>query len=171
MNRNFLFLWQGQVVSQIGTQLFQVIVILSLKQATESATLVGLLMMASTVPALVLGPLGGAVVDRYSRRSVLITGDFIRGLALTAIAGILWFGSHSIVLVVGSLFAYSLLEGSVGAVWQPASMSVVPDLVPQRRTGHREFFYPGLFPDLRCIGSGHCGLVVPRSGRSAAHAC
>src|SRR5438874_13569547 len=83
MNRNFVFLWQGQVVSQIGTQLFQVIVVLSLKHATESATLVGLLMMAATVPALLLGPLGGAVVDRYSRRAVLITGDFIRGITLT----------------------------------------------------------------------------------------
>lgn len=164
MNRNFLFLWQGQVVSQIGTQLFQVIVILSLKQATESATLVGLLMMASTVPALVLGPLGGAVVDRYSRRSVLITGDFIRGLALTAIAGILWFGSHSIVLVVGSLFAYSLLEGSVGAVWQPASMSVVPDLVPKEGLGTANSFIQGSFQICAVLGQAIAGLLFRAVG-------
>ena len=164
MNRNFLFLWQGQVVSQIGTQLFQVIVILSLKQATESATLVGLLMMASTVPALVLGPLGGAVVDRYSRRSVLITGDFIRGLALTAIAGILWFGSHSIVIVVGSLFVYSLLEGSVGAVWQPASMSVVPDLVPKEGLGTANSFIQGSFQICAVLGQAIAGLLFRAVG-------
>jgi MFS family permease len=159
MNRNFLFLWQGQVVSQIGTQLFQVIVILSLKQATESATLVGLLMMASTIPALVFGPLGGAVVDRYSRRSVLITGDFVRGLALTGIAGVLWFGSHSIVLIVSALFAYSLLEGSVGAVWQPASMSVVPDLVPKEGLGTANSFIQGSFQICAVLGQAIAGLL------------
>ncbi|HEX4603810.1 MAG TPA: MFS transporter [Candidatus Angelobacter sp.] len=164
MNRNFLFLWQGQVVSQIGTQLFQVIVILSLKQATESATLVGLLMMASTIPALLLGPLGGAVVDRYSRRSVLITGDFIRGLALTGIACVLWFGSHSIVLIVCSLFAYSLLEGSVGAVWQPASMSVVPDLVPKEGLGAANSFIQGSFQICAVLGQAIAGLLFRTVG-------
>jgi MFS family permease len=159
MNRNFLFLWQGQVVSQIGTQLFQVIVILSLKQATESATLVGLLMMASTVPALILGPLGGAVVDRYSRRAVLITGDFVRGLALTAIAAVLWFGSHSLVLIVVSLFVYSLLEGSVGAVWQPASMSVVPDLVPKEGLGTANSFIQGSFQICAVLGQAIAGIL------------
>ena len=164
MNRNFLFLWQGQVVSQIGTQLFQVIVILSLKQATESATLVGLLMMASTVPALLLGPLGGAVVDRYSRRAVLITGDFVRGLALTAIAAVLWFGSHSLVLIVVSLFAYSLLEGSVGAVWQPASMSVVPDLVPKEGLGTANSFIQGSFQICAVVGQAVAGMLFRTVG-------
>jgi DHA3 family macrolide efflux protein-like MFS transporter len=164
MNRNFLFLWQGQVVSQIGTQLFQVIVILSLKKATESATLVGLLMMAATIPALLLGPLGGAVVDRYSRRAVLISGDFIRGLALTAIALILWFGSHSLVLIVSSLFVYSLLEGTVGAVWQPASMSVVPDLVPKEGLGTANSFLQGSFQICAVLGQAIAGLLFRTVG-------
>lgn len=159
MNRNFLFLWQGQVVSQIGTQLFQVIVILSLKKATESATLVGLLMMASTIPILLLGPLGGAVVDRYSRRTVLIAGDFVRGLALTVIAFALWFGSHSVVLIVGSLFAYSLLEGTVGAVWQPASMSVVPDLVPKGGLSTANSFVQGSFQICAVLGQAIAGIL------------
>jgi MFS transporter, DHA3 family, macrolide efflux protein len=158
-NRNFLFLWQGQVVSQIGTQLFQVIVILALKKATESATLVGFLMMASTVPALLLGPLGGAIVDRYSRRAVLITGDFIRGLGLTAIAAVLWTGLHSTGIIVVSLFAYSLLEGSVGAVWEPASLSVVPDLVPKERLEVANSFLQGSFQICTVLGQALAGLL------------
>jgi DHA3 family macrolide efflux protein-like MFS transporter len=164
MNRNFLFLWQGQVVSQLGTQLFQVIVILSLKRATESATLVGLLMMASTLPALLLGPLGGAVADRYSRRRVLIIGDLVRGVALTVIAAALWFGSHSIGIVVGSLFAYSLLEGAVGAVWQPASLSVVPDLVPAEGLGQANSFVQGSFQICAVVGQAVAGLLFRIAG-------
>ncbi len=159
MNRNFMFLWQGQIVSQVGTQLFQVIVILSLKQATQSATLVGLFMMAATVPALLLGPLGGAVVDRYSRKSVLVTGDLIRGVALTGLAAALWLGSHSLTIVVGSLFVYSLLEGSVGAVWQPASISVVPDLVPKEGVGTANSFIQGSFQLCTVLGQVIAGIL------------
>ena len=162
-SRSFLFLWQGQVVSQIGTQLFQVIVVLALKQATESATLVGLLMMASTVPALLLGPLGGALVDRYSRRTVLIAGDFVRGLALTAIAAVLW-GFHSLGAIVAALFAYSLLEGTVGAVWQPASMSVVPDLVPEKELGRANSFIQGSFQVCAVVGQAVAGLLFRAIG-------
>ena len=164
LNRNFLFLWQGQVVSQIGTQLFQVIVILALKQATESATLVGLLMMASTAPALLLGPVGGAIVDRCSRRTVLIAGDFIRGIVLVGIAAVLWLGSHSVSTLVISLFAYSLLEGVVGAVWLPAGMSVVPDLVPKEGLGTANSFLQASFQVCTMVGQAVAGMLFRTIG-------
>lgn len=132
MNRNFLLLWQGQLVSQMGTQLFQVIVILWLKEVTGSAALVGLLMVAYTAPAAVLGPIGGALVDRYSRRSVLLAGDLLRGIALIGLGVALAIPPHSMKFVVCALFLYSVMEGAVGAVWQPAGMAVVPDLVPKK---------------------------------------
>jgi MFS family permease len=164
MNRNFLYLWQGQVVSQIGTQLFQVIVILSLKHATQSATLVGLFMMAATVPVLVLGPLGGAMADRYSRKSVLVTGDFIRGVALTGLAAALFLGSHSVAIVIASLFLYSLLEGSVGAVWQPASISLVPDLVPKEGVSAANSLIQGSFQLCTALGQAIAGVLFRLAG-------
>jgi len=83
---------------------------------------------------------------------------------LTGIAGVLWFGSHSIVLIVGSLFAYSLLEGSVGAVWQPASMSVVPDLVPKEGLGTANSFIQGSFQICAVLGQAIAGLLFRAVG-------
>jgi MFS transporter, DHA3 family, macrolide efflux protein len=145
MNRSFLSLWQGQLVSQIGTRLFQVIIILWLQQATGSATLVGFLMMASTIPAVLLGPIGGVVVDRYSRRTVLIVGDLMRGLALVGLGIVLMARSPSVKVVVISLFLYCILEGSVGAVWQPAGFSLVPELVPKESLSRANSFLQGSF--------------------------
>jgi MFS family permease len=71
----------------------------------------------------------------------------------------LWFGSHSIVLIVSALFAYSLLEGSVGAVWQPASMSVVPDLVPKEGLGTANSFIQGSFQICAVLGQAIAGLL------------
>ncbi|HLJ27386.1 MAG TPA: MFS transporter [Candidatus Angelobacter sp.] len=159
MNRNFLLLWQGQVVSQIGTQLFLVIVILALKQATESPTLVGLFMMAYTIPAVLLGPLGGAMVDRYSRRAVLVTGDFLRGISLISIASVLWLSPHLVGVIVVSFFVYSVVEGTVGAVWLPASMSVVPDLVPAKNLTSANSFLQGSFQICTVVAQACAGIL------------
>lgn len=159
MNKNFLLLWQGQVVSQIGTQLFLVIVVLSLKQITNSPTLVGLFMMAYTIPAVLLGPLGGALADRYSRRMVLVAGDFIRGLILIGIALALWRSPHSVHIIVVSFFIYSIVDGTVGAIWLPASMSVLPDLVPQARLQSANSIIQGSFQVCTVVAQALAGIL------------
>jgi MFS family permease len=145
MNRNFLLLWQGQLVSEVGTQLFQVVLILWLKQTTGSATLVGLLMMAYTIPNVLLGPLGGVLADRYSRRMVLVIGDVVRGAALLGMGLVLVVWPPSTTVVVVSLFAYAVLGGAVGAIWQPSGVSLVPDLVPKENLPTANSFIQGSF--------------------------
>ena len=61
LNRNFILLFQGQLISQIGSSIYMIALIFWLKHATESATLVGLLSMTATLPGVLLGPFGGTV--------------------------------------------------------------------------------------------------------------
>jgi MFS transporter, DHA3 family, macrolide efflux protein len=132
-DRSFFFLWQGQLVSQIGTQLCLVTLALWLKQATDSATLIGLLMMAGAVPGVILGPVGGALSDRYSRRGVLVLGDVVRGLVLLGVALVFLLAPGSVRAPVVALFVAAVVGGMVGAVWQPAATSLIPDLVPEEK--------------------------------------
>jgi MFS family permease len=64
LGRDFLLLWQGQLVSQLGNQALLVASLSWTLEATGSPALMGLLLMASTLPAVALGPIAGAMADR-----------------------------------------------------------------------------------------------------------
>ncbi|MFL6196642.1 MAG: hypothetical protein ACJ75H_20840, partial [Thermoanaerobaculia bacterium] len=66
LNRNYLLLWGGQAVSQLGNQAYALAIMLWLMEKTGSASLMGLVMMCASLPALLLSPIGGAFADRHS---------------------------------------------------------------------------------------------------------
>jgi MFS family permease len=159
MNRSFLLIWQGQIVSQIGTQVFLVTLALWLKRATDSATLMGLLMMAGTLPSVLLGPLGGVLADRYSRLRVLVAGDLLRGASVLAVALTLFLRPDSVAATVAALFVASIVGGTVLAVWQPAAASLLPDLVPKEKLASANSLIQASFQLCGLVALGLAGLL------------
>jgi MFS family permease len=132
-NRDFTLLWQGQLVSQLGTQASTIAMMYWTMQATGSATLLGMLGLAGALPGVLLGPVAGTFADRHSRRGIIVLSDVVRGLAVLAVAAALWLRPDATSLVVGVLFAAALLSGSMTAVFGPAIGAAIPDLVPPSR--------------------------------------
>lgn len=133
MNKNFFLLWQGQFVSQLGAQAFTIAMMFWVKHTTGSASILGLLMMASALPGLVVGPIGGAIADRYSRRSIIIFGDLVRGLAVLTLAAVLFLQPQATTLILVWLGAVALLTGVVDGLFRPAVIAAIPDLVPDEK--------------------------------------
>jgi MFS family permease len=129
-NRNFTLLWAGQTVSQFGNQMFQIALLLWLKQVTGSATIMGMIMMVSAIPGVLLGPIGGAFADRYSRRKILIMIDFLLGLIVLLLAVMMLFLPEMENLIIGLLFVVSMLLAVGNAFFSPAISASVPDIVP-----------------------------------------
>jgi MFS family permease len=132
-NRNFVLLWQGQLVSQVGSQAFLVAMMFWTMEATGSASLMGLLMMVSALPGVLLGPVAGTFVDRHSRLRIIIASDVLRGAAVLALAGTLWLSAEATAPVVAVLFVVAVFNGVVGAVFNPNVAAAIPDLVPPGR--------------------------------------
>jgi MFS family permease len=131
--RDFLLLWQGQLVSQLGNQAFLVATMSWTLEATGSPALMGLLLMASTLPAVVFGPIAGAVADRHSRRGLIVAADLLRGLGHLVLAGVLVAAPEATGLIVPVLVAMGFASGILGALLTPALAAAVPDLVPAHR--------------------------------------
>jgi MFS family permease len=145
LNRNFFLLWQGQLVSLMGTQVFRLGMVVWLTQAADSATLLGLLMATFIVPGLLIGPFGGVLVDRYSRRLVLTVCELVQGVAVLAL-GLLWLAAPaSRPIGIGGLFVLAFIIGSATAVLQPATIAIVPELVPRERLPRANSIVQGSF--------------------------
>lgn len=132
-NRNYAIFWQAQFVSRLGDQAFLIALALWVSDVIGSATLMGLLLAAANIPSLILTPIGGAIADRYSRRSILIFTDSIRGLLLLLLAGAFFFmpQRHDVLLTL--LFVAAIGLDVAGAFFGPAASAAVPALVPPER--------------------------------------
>jgi dTMP kinase len=78
--------------------------------------------LATLLPALLFGPLAGAVADRLDRRLTMITGDVLRGvlfLSIPLFPHLAW------------IYAAKFLAGVVTQFWSPATSATVPNLVPK----------------------------------------
>src|ERR1051326_7936728 len=91
-NSNFMLLWSGQTVSQIGTGITQTAFPLLVWDITHSAAQVGLVGALGTLPYLLFSLLVGALIDRWNRKLVMILCDTGRALNLISVLVALAFG-------------------------------------------------------------------------------
>jgi len=131
-NRDFVLLWQAQLVSQFGNQAFSIAMVFWTAEATHSATMSGLMMMASVLPVVLLAPLTGTFVDRRrSRLRIIVTCDLVSGAVVSLLA--LGFAAGGGAFRPGLLFAVALLIGTCNAFLDPAVNAFMPDLVPRKQ--------------------------------------
>ncbi len=132
LNRNFILLWQGQFVSQVGNQAYLIALMFWLLENTGSAGLMGLVLMASSIPAVVFGPLAGAFVDRHPKKVLIVVSDVVRGCSLMVLT-ITIAASESTQLIVATLVIVASVNGMAASVFNPAVGATIPDLVPSDR--------------------------------------
>ena len=84
--RAFLIIWIGQLVSLIGSQLTGFALGVWVYDQTRSVLMLALTQIAMGAPFVLLSPLAGVFVDRWSRRTAMVVSDLGAGLAVLAVA-------------------------------------------------------------------------------------
>lgn len=159
LNRNFVLLWSGELTSLIGSQVFTIAVLIWLKHATGSATLIGLLGMAGSIPALLAGPLAGALVDRWPRKALIVSSDLIQGTSRLALAAAIFFAAGTGDLAIGLLFGVAVLSSLTTSLAEPATMAVLPELVPPDQLGRANSMNLAIFRIAGLVGPGVGGIA------------
>lgn len=125
-------LWLGQVVSQTGDSVFQIGLLWLVLEMTGRNSLTGLAGAALFLPTLLFGLLAGVLVDRVSRRKLMIAADAVRALLVLAIplAHYLDALSPAVLLVV------TLAVATCAAAFNPARDALVPHLAGPSELPH-----------------------------------
>ncbi|MFH1085806.1 MAG: MFS transporter, partial [Chloroflexota bacterium] len=122
--RDFRLMWIGQFVETSGSALTALAASIFVYRLTGSALSVGLMLVATALPSVVLGLVAGVVVDRYNRRKIMVIAEVARA-ALTFLIPVL------VPLHVAWLYVLVMLSSTVGQFFDPAHESVLPEVAPE----------------------------------------
>jgi len=128
-NRNFSLLLQGQAVSILGDNVFDIALRFWILTKTGSISLMGILLAVTTLPKVFISPFAGTFVDRHDRKRVLITTDIISGTTILFIGIVSIIGS----LQVWMIFISGIIVGVCGCFFNPTINSCIPDVVPKSK--------------------------------------
>ena len=120
--RDFSLLWLAQLISTAGSALTDLAAGIWVYRETQSALAVGLTLMATAVPSLVVGLLAGVYVDRHDRRRILIATCLVQAVVVAGIAAVVEIQS------VFGLYALLLLNAGIKQFFDPAHDSLIPEL-------------------------------------------
>jgi MFS family permease len=127
-DRNFSLFWVGECVSVIGDHISIIAFPWLVLKMTGSAAMTGFVLAVQGIPRAVLMLWGGAVVDRYSPRAVMINTNIIR-LLLVIILGLLLMID---MINVPGVFALAAAFGIADAFFYPATTSFLPSIVKEK---------------------------------------
>ena len=128
--RNFRLLWTGQATSLLGDGLLPVSLAFAVVGTLDrSATALGIVLAAHSLPLVAFVLIGGVWADRLPRHRVMLASDVVRCLAVATVAVLLLSGAaelwHLVVLMA--------LYGTAEAFFQPAVTGLVPAVASPAR--------------------------------------
>jgi len=124
--RPFFTIWSGQAVSLLGSQLVQFALIWWLTKKTGSATVLAMATLVGMLPQVVLGPMVGTLVDRWSRRKTMMLADSLIAIATIVLAVLFWYGDVQVWHIYLLMFVRSLAGGFHFAAMQASTSLMVP---------------------------------------------
>ncbi len=119
--------WASGIAGGVGTQLTAVAIGIQIYDLTGSTAAVALVGAFALAPMLVMGVLGGTIVDAFDRRRVLIVASVISFVAPVGIAALAW----ADVTALWPYYAFTTLSSTIGSLVGAARFAIHPRLVPR----------------------------------------
>ena len=118
---DFVLMWVAQLVSTAGSSLTDLAAGIYVFQQTGSAFLVGVTLMATAVPSLIVGLIAGVYVDRHDRRKIMIASNLAQGVIVAFIPFVLG-------IDITLLYVAILINAGVKQFFDPAYEALIPEI-------------------------------------------
>lgn len=156
-NRSFVSLWVSQGVSALGDWVYTIAVAATLAGREADPKVFATMLLAQVGPAALTGALGGPLVDRLPRKTVMVLSDLFRGLAVASL-----FIIDSPPMLHFYLVAATL--GFLGALSQPALHASLPNVVATDQLVAANALVSATFNGAVMVGPVIGGVLVARLG-------
>ena len=163
-SRNFRRYFPGQVISMIGTWIQMVAQGWLVLEITGSAFDVGVVAAASTLPTLFLSLFGGVIVDRYSKRTILLWTQS----AAMILAFILGVFAVTGTVTIWIIIVLSFLLGCVNALNVPALQAFLSEIVEREDLASAIAMNSAIYNVSRVIGPAIAGFLISAAGSGVA---
>jgi DHA3 family macrolide efflux protein-like MFS transporter len=159
-NRPLRLLFAANFVSMLGSGLNTAAVNWYILQATQSEELLGLLVVAQSLPSLFLMPFSGVIVDREDRRHVVMFLDAARAVLILTVALLALYGS----LQVWQLFVMSVLVSTGFWLFWPTITALLQELTPEGQFAHSNAMLLAGFQGGWLVAGAFVGFLYGRIG-------
>lgn len=159
-SRNFALLWTGSFVANVGIWMQSVAMGWLIYDLTKSASWLGRVGFAASAPTLLLGLLGGAIIEHADRKRMLCTCSLVFTLCGLALAAITVTG----VVEIWMIILISLVSGASTAFFMPVFQALLPATVPPENLMTAISLNSISFNIARIVGPVIGGLVMTSFG-------
>ena len=119
-NRTYFPLWLGQLVSNLGDTLNYVALVVLVYRLSGSGLAVSITVVFEILPVLLVAPFAGVVIDRFSRKAILIASDVARALLMLGLI---------VTRETWQVYLVAALLTTATVFFTPTVQAVIPTLV------------------------------------------
>jgi len=151
-NKNFLLLFMGSVVSNLGTQMFNFSMSLYILNITDgNAVAAGMFMAFGGLVFFALTPFAGALVDRFDKVKVVYITDILNGITIL-LAGIAIFSGLDNTAILVILYISSFILGVNSALFNPAARALPAYILEEEQLQQSQSLSQGMFALYSIVG-------------------
>ncbi|MSP12317.1 MAG: MFS transporter [Chloroflexi bacterium] len=159
-NRDFMRLWVAQAISQTAQTVVNFAVLVLIEEISQRSLLVSLAILAFSLPAVLVGAIAGAIVDRTNKTHMMLITNILRALVVGSFFLIRLNGPLGNSLV--AVYVLTIIFSIVGQFFGPAEAATIPSLVPREQLLSANAFFSATFNGSVAVGFAILGPLLVR---------
>jgi MFS family permease len=164
-HRNYLLWFVGQGISLIGTWMQIMAQQVLVYRLTGSAVSLGIISFIGLIPLIPLSLWGGSIIDRFSRRTIILVTQMIMLAQALVLAVLTWSGT----VQIWHVYLMAFILGAANAVDMPARQAFTVDMVEGKEDLTSAIgLNSAMFNAARAIGPALAGVLVATTGEANA---